>query len=112
MDSLRPGQNVYWFAHIRNYGTADAPPVPIEWRVDGKTVLGVSKVSALKRTTEVTEHREGGDPSTSRKSPGRTKFDAVTISRGITFDTEFVKWANKVWNLFNGRVFPAKATAE
>ena len=72
-------------------------------RWDGRTVAGVSKVSALKRTTEVTEHREGGDPSTSRKSPGRTKFDAVTISRGVTFDTEFVKWANKVWNLFNGR---------
>ena len=48
---------------------------------------GVSKVSALKRTTEVVEHREGGDPSTSRKSPGRSKFEAVTLERGVTHDT-------------------------
>lgn len=69
----------------------------VKW--DGKYVAGVSKVSPLKRTTELVEHREGGDPSTSRKGPGRTKFDAVTISRGVTHDVEFVKWANKVWNL-------------
>ena len=43
----------------------------LKW--DGRYVAGVSKVSALKRTTEVVEHREGGDPSTSRKSPGRTE---------------------------------------
>ena len=39
----------------------------VKW--DGKVVAGVSKVSALKRTTEVVEHREGGDPSASHKSP-------------------------------------------
>jgi phage tail-like protein len=59
-------------------------------------VAGVSKVSALKRTTEVIEHREGGDPSTSHKSPGRTKYDAVTLERGVTHDVEFERWANKV----------------
>jgi phage tail-like protein len=56
----------------------------------------------LKRTTEVVEHREGGDPSTSRKSPGRTKFEAITLERGVTHDTEFEKWANKVWNFGSG----------
>jgi len=61
-------------------------------------VAGVSKVSALKRTTEVIEFREGGDPSTSHKSPGRTKYDAITLERGVTFDVEFEQWANKVWN--------------
>jgi len=65
---------------------------------DGKYVAGVSKVSALKRTTEVVEHREGGDPSSSRKSPGRTKYEAVTLERGVTHDKEFEQWANKVWN--------------
>ncbi len=65
-------------------------------------VAGVSKVSGLKRTTEVVEHREGGDPSTSRKSPGRTKYEAVTLERGVTHDTEFEKWANKVWNFGSG----------
>jgi phage tail-like protein len=67
----------------------------VKW--DGRYVAGVSKVSALKRTTEVVEHREGGDPSTSRKSPGRTKYDAITLERGVTHDLEFEQWANKVW---------------
>jgi phage tail-like protein len=68
----------------------------VKW--DGKYVAGVSKVSGLKRTTEVVKHREGGDPSSSRKSPGRTEYEAITLERGITHDTEFEKWANKVWN--------------
>ncbi len=68
----------------------------VKW--DGKYVAGVSKVSGLKRTTEVVKHREGGDPSSSRKSPGRTEYEAITLERGVTHDTEFEKWANKVWN--------------
>ena len=67
-------------------------------RWDGKYVAGVSKVSGLKRTTEVVTHREGGDPSSSRKSPGRSEYEAITLERGVTHDTEFEKWANKVWN--------------
>ncbi len=63
---------------------------------DNKTVLGVSKVSALKRTTEVVSHRDGGDNSTDHKSPGRTKYDGITLERGLTHDPEFEKWANKV----------------
>jgi phage tail-like protein len=70
----------------------------IYWEGSTTPVAGVSKVSALKRTTELVEHREGGDPSSSRKSPGRTKYDAVTLSRGVTHDVEFEQWANKVWN--------------
>lgn len=66
----------------------------IAW--DGKTVLGVSKVSALKRTTEVVKHRDGGDNSTDHKSPGRTSYDALTLERGLTHDPEFEAWANKV----------------
>lgn len=72
----------------------------VKW--DGRYVAGVSKVSALKRTTEVVEHREGGDPSTSRKSPGRTKYDPVTVERGVTHDLAFEQWANKVWNFGAG----------
>jgi phage tail-like protein len=68
----------------------------VKW--DGRYVAGVSKVSALKRTTEVVEHREGGDNSSSRKSPGRSKYEAVTLERGVTHDLEFERWANKVWN--------------
>ncbi len=72
----------------------------VKW--DGRYVAGISKVGALKRSTEVVEHREGGDPSTTRKSPGRTKFEAITLERGVTHDTEFEKWANKVWNFGSG----------
>ena len=72
----------------------------VKW--DGKYVAGLSKCSALKRTTEVVEHREGGDPSTSHKSPGRTKFEAITLERGVTHDLEFEQWANKVWNFAGG----------
>jgi phage tail-like protein len=72
----------------------------VKW--DGRYVAGVSKVGALKRTTEVVKHREGGDPSSSRKSPGRTEYEAITLERGVTHDTEFEKWANKVWNFSSG----------
>jgi phage tail-like protein len=72
----------------------------VKW--DGRYVAGVSKVGSLKRTTEVVKHREGGDPSTSRKSAGRTEYEAVTLERGVTHDTEFEKWANKVWSYGEG----------
>ena len=72
----------------------------VKW--DNKYVAGVSKVSALKRTTEVVKHREGGDPSSSRKSPGRTEYEAITLERGVTHDKEFEQWANKVWNFGSG----------
>lgn len=72
----------------------------IKW--DGRHVAGVSKVGMLKRTTQVVTHREGGDPSSSRKSPGRSEFDAITLERGVTHDLEFEQWANKVWNFGAG----------
>ncbi|MFL6383267.1 MAG: phage tail protein [Nitrososphaeraceae archaeon] len=68
----------------------------IKW--DGKYVAGLSKISALRRTTEVIRYREGGDPSSSRKSPGRTEYDPITLQRGVTHDLEFEQWTNKVWN--------------
>ncbi len=69
---------------------------------DSKYVAGISKMSALKKTTEVIKHREGGDPSSSRKSPGKTEYDAITLERGVTHDLEFEKWGNKVWNYGEG----------
>jgi phage tail-like protein len=72
----------------------------VKW--DGRYVAGVSKVGGLKRTTEVVKHRVGGDPSTSRKSPGRTEYDAITLERGVTHDIAFEQWANKVWNFGAG----------
>ena len=69
----------------------------VKWE-DGRIVAGISKVSALKRTTEVIEHRQGGDPSSSRKSPGQNKYEAITLERGVTHDTDFEDWASLIWN--------------
>ena len=51
---------------------------------------------ALKRTTEMVEFREAGENITSRKLPGKTSFQAVTLEAGITYDTAFEDWANLV----------------
>ncbi len=72
----------------------------VKW--DGRYVAGISKVSALRRTTEVVSHREGGDPSSSRKSPGRSEFEAITLERGVTHDGDFEEWAAKVWSFGSG----------
>lgn len=72
----------------------------VSW--DGRDVAGISKVSALKRSTEVVEHREGGDPSSGRKSPGRNKFEAITLERGVTHDDEFERWAGRIWDFGSG----------
>jgi phage tail-like protein len=66
----------------------------VKW--DGKYVAGVSKVGALKRSTEPVTHREGGDPSTARVSPSSWKFDPIILERGVTHDPEFEAWANKI----------------
>jgi phage tail-like protein len=72
----------------------------LKW--DGRYVAGISKMSALRRTTEVVRHRDGGDSSSSRKSPGRTEYEDITLERGVTHDIEFEQWANKVWNYGSG----------
>ena len=69
----------------------------VKW--DGRIVAGVSRVSALSRRTDVVEHREGGDPSVARRSPGRTTYAPVTLERGVTHDPAFEEWANRVHHL-------------
>ena len=71
----------------------------VKW--DGKYVAGVSKVGALKLSTEAVTHREGGDPSSSRLSPSTVKFEAISLERGITHDPEFEDWAKKIWDFSN-----------
>jgi phage tail-like protein len=66
--------------------------------LDGRYVAGISKVSGLTRTSQVITHRAGGDPTVVRRSPGQTEFVAITLERGVTHDTAFDLWANKVWN--------------
>jgi phage tail-like protein len=86
--------NSYRFDPYRNF------KFKIKW--DNKYVAGLSKCSALKKTTESTDWREGGDPSVSRKLPGKTSFEAITLEAGVTHDTTFEEWANKVNNFSEG----------
>ena len=90
-------------AHIRVNPQRSDPYKDFNFRLkwDGRYVAGASKVGALKRTTDVVIHRDGSDGS-SRKLPGRTEFDAVTIERLVSYDPEFERWANKVWNVGSG----------
>jgi phage tail-like protein len=83
--------NTYRFDPYKNF------KFRVKW--DGRVVAGVSKVSALKRTTEVVKHREGNDPSTARHMPAANSFESVTLERGVTHDIEFEKWANLVYNV-------------
>jgi phage tail-like protein len=69
----------------------------VKW--DGQYVAGLSKMGALKRSTDPVVHREGGDPTHERKSPGKSKYDAVTLERGVTHDPAFEEWANLVHSL-------------
>lgn len=71
----------------------------IKW--DNTYVAGVSKVSGLTRTNQVIKHRSGGDPSTARMAPGQTEYEPITLERGVTHDSNFEIWANKVWNHSN-----------
>jgi phage tail-like protein len=66
----------------------------IKW--ENQYVAGLSKMSAIKRTTEVIEWREAGGPSIVRKLPGRTKFEPVTLESGLTHDTQLIAWADQV----------------
>lgn len=78
----------------------------VKW--DNRYVAGVSKVSALKRSTEVVSHREGGDPSTQRHSPSNWKFEPITLERGVTHDPEFEEWANRVYSVAGGSMLTLK----
>lgn len=71
---------------LRFYGT----PLP---------VLGVKKISALKRATKATDYQSGGEPGLIHKVPGTTTFDPITLERGLTVSPEFMVWANLTQSL-------------
>jgi phage tail-like protein len=97
--SMLPGM-----AEFPNNPTRFDPYKNFNFRVkwDGRYIAAVSRVSGLVRRTGVVEHREGGDPSTSRKSTGLTEFNPITLERGLTEDTAFEDWANLVWQFGAG----------
>ena len=71
-------------------------------RWNSKIIPGITKVSGLKRVTEVITHRDGDDPSLQRRSPGITSYEPIVLQRPRTGDMEFERWVNKVWNFGSG----------
>ena len=69
----------------------------VKW--DGKYIAGISSISALTRMTDTVIHREGGDPSNFRVSPGTTSFEPIVLERGLSHDTAFEEWANMIFNM-------------
>lgn len=66
--------------------------------VNGQVVAGVSKVGALKRTTEVVSHRPGNVISHQFHSPGLSTHEPIMLERGVTYDPVFNDWANEVYS--------------
>jgi phage tail-like protein len=64
-------------------------------------VAGVSKVTGLKRSSDVIDYKEGGN-AIIRKGLGRTKYEAITLERGVTHDDEFALWADAAQALDTG----------
>lgn len=92
--------NAYRFDPYKNF------KFRVRW--DGKVVAGISKVSALKQTTEPVTHREGGDPSTFRITPSTWKFGAITLERGVTHDPDFENWAALIWDVGGDSIISLK----
>lgn len=67
-------------------------------KIDGQYVAGLSKCSLLKKTTEVATWHEAGDQSVAHKLPGKTTYDPITLTAGVTHDMTFEQWANLVNN--------------
>jgi phage tail-like protein len=70
--------------------------------INGQAVAGLTKMGALKKTTEVVNWRSAGDPSIQRALPGGTKVENVTLEQGLSHDLVFEEWANSVNNIADG----------
>jgi phage tail-like protein len=89
-------QQLYFYRKV-NPGRSD-PYKNFKFRVslDGAVAAGVTRVSALRRTVEVTEYRDGNDPTSVRRLPGRVVYEPITLERQLDTDRGFEDWANLV----------------
>jgi phage tail-like protein len=86
-----------YFSRKVNPGRTD-PYRNFKFRVkwDGVTVAAVTRVSALRRTVEIAEFRDGNDPGSVRRLPGRVVYEPITLERTLDGDRSFESWANQV----------------
>lgn len=61
----------------------------------------MSKVTSLKRSSDPIEYKEGGN-AIIRKGLGRTKYEPITMERGVSQDKDFANWANAAQVLDKG----------
>ena len=65
---------------------------------DGQQAYFGTMLTGLLPTAEVVDYRSGGDPSTPHKLPNPSKYNSLTLARGIADDPSFSNWASQVWN--------------
>jgi phage tail-like protein len=68
----------------------------VKW--DNAYVAGVSKLTGLSRAIEPVDWRTGGDTHVVAKLPGLTKYEPLNLERGMSHDTAFMDWMQKVNN--------------
>ena len=83
-------------------GTPQKTQINFVVRWDGRIIPGITKISSLRRKTEIVEYRSGGEPSLNRRSPGKNEYQPIVLKRPRSDDKEFERWANKVWSLGAG----------
>ena len=93
------GRFVMAMFHVNSHRFDPYKNFKFKVRWDGRYIPGISRVSPLERITETVIHRDGGEPSNYRMSPGTTSFEPVVLERGLSHDTSFEEWANMVFNL-------------
>lgn len=72
----------------------------VKW--DGEPVPGVTRVSGLVRRTDAIADRDGADPGVPLPTPGETRYDPITLERGVTHDDAFEDWARLVFDREGG----------
>lgn len=68
-------------------------------RLDGATIAGVTRVSALGRTVASNELKEAGDVMGPRHMPGAVSYDEVTLEQGWSASDVLETWANEIVRL-------------
>ena len=66
----------------------------VKW--EGQYVMAVHKVSSITKSIDAIDWRTGGDSNFGAKVPGLTKWEPITLERGLSADAAFQKWMIEV----------------
>jgi phage tail-like protein len=64
--------------------------------IQGIAQASFTECTGLGSTTQVIEHREGGDNTTTRKLPGTTTYTDISLKYGVTSSTELLQWRQQI----------------